>query len=74
MGFSPDGAEFRPDLFVRQPVFRKSVFYAAVTRDGVLVSDIIQIWLDITSPPALDRILADEIRQRALAQIFTEQM
>ena len=73
MGFSPDGAEFRPDLFVRAPVFRKSVFRAAVTRDGILVSDIIQIWLDITSPPARDRELADEIRQRALAQIFAEQ-
>jgi hypothetical protein len=73
MGFSPDGAEFRPDLFVRQPVFRKSIFRAAVTRDGILVSDIIQVWLDITSPPARDRELADEIRQRALAQIFAEQ-
>jgi hypothetical protein len=72
MGFSPDGAEYRPDLFVRQPVFRKSVFNAAVTRDGILVSDIIQIWLDITSPPARDRILADEIRHKALTQIFQE--
>jgi hypothetical protein len=73
MGFSPEGAEFRPDLFVRQPVFRKSVFKGAVTRDGILVSDIIQILLDITSPPSRDKVLADEIRQRALAQIFAEQ-
>ena len=73
MGFSPDGAEFRPNLFVRQPVFRKSVFRAAVTRDGILVSDIIQVWLDLTSPRARDRELAEEIRQRALAQIFAEQ-
>ena len=72
MDFSPDGAEFRPDLFVRAPIFRKSVFRAAVTRDGILVSDIIQIWLDITSPPARDGILADEIRRRALARILTE--
>jgi hypothetical protein len=59
---------------VRQPVFRKSAFEAAVTRDGTLVSDIIQIWLDITSPPAHDTALADQIRQRALAQIFMEQI
>ena len=72
MGFSPDDAEFRPDLFVRQPVFRKSVFKAAVTRDGILVSDIIQIWLDITSPLGRDQELADQIRQYALAQIFAE--
>jgi hypothetical protein len=70
MGFSPDDAEFRPDLLVRQPVFRKSVFKAAVTRDGILVSDIIQIWLDITAPPAHDVELAHEIRQEALAKIF----
>jgi hypothetical protein len=73
MGFSPDDAEFRPDLLVRAPFFRKSVFKAAVTRDGILVSDIIQIWLDITSPLAGDTALADEIHQRALAKIFIEQ-
>jgi hypothetical protein len=73
MGFSPDGAEFRPNLFVRQPLFRKSVFRAAVARDGILVSDIIQVWLDLTSPRARDRELAEEIRQCALAQIFAEQ-
>jgi hypothetical protein len=72
IGFSPDDAEFRPDLFVRAPVFRKSVFKAAITRDGILVSDIIQIWLDVTSPPANDKGLANEIRHRALARIFTE--
>lgn len=73
MGFSPDDAGFRPDLFVRQLVFRRSVLKAAVTRDGILVSDIIQVWLDITSPPVRDKVLADEIRQGALAQIFLEQ-
>ena len=73
MGFSPDDAEFRPDLFVRQPVFRKSVFKAAVIRDGILVSDIIQIWLDITSPLGRDQELADQIRQYALAKIYAEQ-
>ena len=73
MGFSPDGAEYMPDLFVRVPVFRESVFRAAVTREGVLVADIIQIWLDITSPPACNKTLADEIRQGALEPIFMEQ-
>jgi hypothetical protein len=69
---SPNGAQFSPDLFVRAPIFRESVFRGSVTRDGILVSDIIQIWLDVTSPPARDVELADEIRQRALAQIFEE--
>jgi hypothetical protein len=71
MGLTPDGAEYRRDFLVRPPVFRKSVFKATVTRDGILVSDIIQIWLDITSPPGNGKDLADEIR-RALSQIFEE--
>jgi hypothetical protein len=49
LGLCPDGAEYRPDLFVRVPVFQKSVFRAAVVRDGVPVADIIQVWLDVSS-------------------------
>jgi hypothetical protein len=73
MGFSPDGAEYRPDLFVRVPAFQESIFRAAVTRDGVPVADIIQVWLDVSSPPASNEALADEIRRHALAQVFAEQ-
>ena len=73
MGLTPDGAEYRQDFVVRPPMFRKSVFKATVTRNGILVSDIIQIWLDITAPPRHDEALADEIRQQALAQVFAEQ-
>ena len=72
IGFSPDRAEYEPALFVRVPAFRESVFRAAVTREGVLVADIIQVWLDISSPPGRDQKLADQIRQSALAQIFAE--
>jgi hypothetical protein len=72
MGLSPDGAEYRPDLFVRVPIFRKSVLRAAVTRDRVPVADIIQVWLDVSSQPDRGEAQASEISQRALAQIFTE--
>jgi hypothetical protein len=72
MGFSPDGAEYSPDLFVRVPVFQKSIFRAAVTRDGVPIADIIQVWLDVSSHPARDDGQVNEIRKRALAQIFNE--
>ena len=51
MGFSPDDAKGRPYLFVRVPVFKQSIFRAAVARDGVPVADIIQVWLDVSSPP-----------------------
>lgn len=72
MGFSPDGAEYRPDLFVRVPVLQTSIFCAAVTRDGVPIADIIQVWLDVSSHPASDEAQVNEIRKGALAQIFKE--
>jgi hypothetical protein len=72
MGLSPDGAEYRPDLLVRVPTFRKSVFRAAVTRDRVPVADIIQVWLDVSSQPERGEAQASEISQRALAQVFNE--
>jgi hypothetical protein len=72
MGLSPEGAEHRPDVYVRVPASRESVFRAAVERDGVLVSDILQVWLDVSSHPARGGAQADEIRRHALATIFEE--
>jgi hypothetical protein len=73
MGLSPDDAEYRPNVFVRVPVFQKSVFRSAVNRNGVPVADIIQVWLEVSSHSARDETQANEIRQHALAQIFAEQ-
>jgi len=72
MGLSPEGAEQRPDVFVRIPAFRESVFRAAVVRDGVPVADILQVWLDVRSHPARGEAQAEEIRHRVLAPIFEE--
>ena len=53
MGLSPQGREQRPDVYVRVPAFRESIFRAAVVRDGVPIADILQVWLDVGShPPA----------------------
>jgi len=72
MGLSPEGAEQRPDVYVRIPAFRESVFRAAVVRDGVPVADILQVWLDVSSHPARGEAQAEDIRHRALAPIFEE--
>ena len=72
MGLSPEGAEQRPDVYVRIPAFRESVFRAAVVRDGVPVADILQVWLDVSSHPARGEAQAEEIRHRVLAPIFEE--
>lgn len=72
MGLSPESAEQRPDVYVRFPAFRESVFRAAVVRHGVPVADILQVWLDVSSHPARGEAQADEIRHRVLAPIFEE--
>lgn len=72
MELSPEGAERRPDVYVRVPVFRESVFRAAVVRDSVPVADLLQVWLDVSSHPARGEEQADEIRRRVLAPIFEE--
>jgi hypothetical protein len=72
MGLSPEGAKQKPDVYVRVPASRESVFRAAVVREGVPVADILQVWLDVGSHPARGEEQADEIRYRALAPIFEE--
>ena len=72
MGLSPEGAEQRPDVYVRIPAFRESVFRAAVVSGGVPVADILQVWLDVSSHPARGEAQAEEIRHRVLAPIFEE--
>jgi hypothetical protein len=70
MGLSPEGAEQKPDVYARVPVFRESVFRGVVVRDGVPVADILQVWLDVSSHPSRGGAQAEEIRRRALAPIF----
>lgn len=72
MGLSPEGAEQRPNVYVRVPAFRESIFRASVVRDGVPVADILQVWLDVGSHPARGEEQAEEIRHRVLAPIFEE--
>jgi hypothetical protein len=66
MGLSPEGAEHAPDVFVRIPASRESVFRGAVERNGVPVADIVQVWLDVSSHPARGADQAGEIRRRVL--------
>ena len=59
-----------PDLIVRQASAPHSIFRGAVSVDGVLVSDIIQIWLDVSSHPSRGKEQADLIRRRLLEPII----
>ena len=72
LGLSAEGAEYAPDVLVRMPLFRESVFRAAVEPDGVQVADILQVWLDVSAFPARGAEQADELRKSVLAPIFKE--
>jgi len=73
MGLSPERAEHAPDVYVRVPVFRESVFRGAVEREGVPAADILQVWLDVSSHPARGAAQAEQIRRRVLAPILENQ-
>lgn len=58
-----------PDLIVRQSVSLKSVFRGAVHQDGLIVSDVIQVWLDVANHPARGEEQANFIYEKVLRPI-----
>jgi hypothetical protein len=67
LGLSVEDAKGQPDAYVRVPENKEAVFRAAVQRRGVPVSDILQIWLDVSNHPARGKEQADQIWKRILA-------
>ena len=61
-----------PDLIVRQAPTPRSIFGGAVrASDGdVLTSDVLQVWLDVSTHPTRGEEQAALIRRRALTPIF----
>ena len=72
LGLTTDDSQSRPDVYVRVPANREAVFRSATTTDGVPVSDVLQIWLDVSVHPARGRLQADVIRKRALRPLLSE--
>jgi hypothetical protein len=66
LGLRLEVANHSPDVYVRRPASRESIFRGSVVRDGVPVADIVQIWLDVSSHPARGAAQAEEIRRRVL--------
>ena len=60
------------DVYIRIPAAHESVFRAAVEREGIPVSDVLQVWLDVSSHPARGNKQAEEIRRRFLASVFRQ--
>jgi hypothetical protein len=58
------------DVMVRIPANPKAVFGPLVELKGIPVSDILQVWLDVSTHPGRGREQAREIRRRALTSLF----
>lgn len=59
-----------PDLIVRQALSPKSAFRGAVHQDGLIVSDVIQVWLDVANHPSRGEEQADLIFEKAIRPII----
>jgi hypothetical protein len=73
LGLLVDHSDRATDVYIRIPVHRESIFRASLVKDGVGVSDVLQIWLDVSAHPARGREQADEIRRRVLKPLFAKQ-
>lgn len=56
----------RPDLILRQALFPKSTFMGCINRNGLLVADIFQVWLDVSNHPSRGQEQAELIYQKYL--------
>jgi hypothetical protein len=67
LGLSGNAEEEIADLYVRIPMNRESVFRGVVRKDGVPVSDILQVWLDVSQHPSRGKEQGDLIWRRILS-------
>jgi hypothetical protein len=67
LGLSGNAEEEKADLYVRIPGNRESAFRGVVQRSGVPVSDILQVWLDVSQHPSRGKEQADLIWKRILS-------
>jgi Holliday junction resolvase len=58
------------DLILRQAASPQSVFRGAVRVDGVAVSDVLQVWLDVSAHPSRGEEQAELIHRKILRQII----
>jgi hypothetical protein len=66
----PAGPGERPDFILRRPAAPASVFHGAVDMKGMWVSDVLQVWLDVSSSPSRGQEQADFIRRKVLAPVI----
>ncbi|EOH6072771.1 RpiR family transcriptional regulator [Burkholderia cenocepacia] len=60
----------KPDILLQQIRFPQSIRNGAVRRDGVQVTDILQVWLDVSAHPARGAEQAAELEHGVLASVI----
>ncbi len=61
-----------PDLILRQAPAPQSIFRGLVCPNGMAASDVLQVWVDVSSHPSRGREQADLIRKRVLERVIKE--
>lgn len=67
----PAGPGEQPDFFLRRARAAQSVLRGVVRPHGVAASDVLQVWLDVSSHPARGREQAAHIRRRVLEPLIS---
>jgi hypothetical protein len=69
-GMVPASPRESPDLILKQPRAPQSVFRGAVHLDGMAVSDVLQVWLDVSVHPSRGEEQADLIHRKILGKVI----
>lgn len=67
LGLSGNVEGEEADFYVRIPWNRESVFRGVVRKDDMPVSDILQVWLDVSQHPSRGKEQADLIWRKILS-------
>jgi hypothetical protein len=70
LGLSLEDADRRADVLIRVPSNREAIFRAVVLRAGLPVSDLLQVWIDVSAHPSRGREQAHEIWRRVLKPLL----
>jgi hypothetical protein len=73
LGLAIDHSARLPDVTVRIPANPEAAFRPRVFSDNVPVSDVLQVWLDVSTHPARGKEQAREIQRRVLKPLFGKQ-
>jgi Holliday junction resolvase len=73
LGLAIEKSDRAAEVIVRIPSQPEAIFRPAVSAEGIPVSDVLQVWLDVATHPARGREQAREIQRQVLKPLFEKQ-